>query len=183
MPSRYLPTGLGRIWSTNYTAQYNTLGFDLALICNDKMDNFTGYEIAKTIFNGRNLLARDMNQGRDTDIRINNYDAEWHLQYHPLTPADIAKPSLPETPVQEGAKTFYVKKGMISYCQEPGCMQVIGVERCKLCDDLVRKTEMQWRDVLMKEKTIPKHFAAVPFSDIMGSPKELTIKPKDPLYS
>lgn len=179
MPSRYLPTGLGRIWMTNFTAQYLTLGFDITLICNKKLDNFTGYEITQTIFDGRNLLARYMNQGTDTDIRINNYTTQWRLQYHPLTPADIAKPCLPDIPVQEGAKMFYVKKGLISYCQEPGCMQVIGVERCKLCDKLVRKTEMQWRDELMREKTIPKHFAAVPFEDIMGSPKILTISPKD----
>jgi TRAP-type uncharacterized transport system substrate-binding protein len=179
MPSRYLPTGLGRIWMTNYTAQYWTFGFDLTLICNDKMDNFTGFEIAKTIFGGRNLIARQFNRGRQTDIRINNYDQTWHNQNHPLTPADIARPSLPHVPVQAGAKKFYVSKGMIGYCQEPGCMQVIGVEECKLCDPEVKKTEMQWRDVLMQEKAIPKHFAAVPFKKVMGSPDVLKVTSKD----
>lgn len=166
MPSRYLPTGLGRVWMRNYSASYWTFGFDLALICNDTMDNFTGYEIAKTIFSGRDLIARHMNTGRQTDIRINNYDQTWHNEYDKLSPADITRPSLPKVPVQEGAKLFYVKKGMISYCKEPGCMLTIGVERCKLCDNLIRKTEMQWRDQLMKEKAIPKEFVAIPFEKV-----------------
>lgn len=154
LPVKYLPSGDTRNWQNKYSAFYPTIGFDLALICNDTLENFTGYEIAKTIFSGRNLLARHMNMGTDTDIRIDSYDdITWTNEFDKLTPADIARFST-KIPVQEGAKYFYVKKGMISYCQEPGCMLTIGRKRCDLCDRKAEKIEK------------PGNFYALPFEKV-----------------
>lgn len=171
LPSRYLPTGLGRIWMNNYMANYWTFGYDLALICNTNLPKTVGYDIARTIFNGRGLIMRNRNRGRETAIRFNEYNREWFNQDKPLTPADIARPSLPDVPIQDGVREFFLSKGMISTCQEPGCMKYIGTERCNLCDPGVRKidrrkTEMQWRETLMEEKSIPSHFVGVPFRKV-----------------
>ena len=88
MPSQYLPTGLGRNWKSNYTPDYPTLGFYLTLICNNNLDDFTGYEIARTNYRGRQLLLRNTNIS--------------HLIYigDTFTPADIASPSFPKLHVQ-----------------------------------------------------------------------------------
>jgi hypothetical protein len=160
LPSKYLPTGSSEVWSRNYTSIYRTIGYDLVLICNNKMDNFTGYEIAKTIFYGRNLISRHMNSGRDTQIRINNYKQSWHNQYNRLSPVDITRPSLPNIPVQKGAKTFYIGKGLISYCDEPDCKYVVGRERCTLCDDKIFKLDKL-------DKLLPKHFVSVPLDKVI----------------
>jgi TRAP-type uncharacterized transport system substrate-binding protein len=122
MPSIYLPTGIGRIWQTEYTPDYWTLGYDISLISNNYLDNFTGYEIAKTIYLGRKLIIRN------TSIN--------HLVYigDPFTPADIASPTLPDLPVQEGTKRFYIEKGMISYCNNPQCIETVGIKKCSLCN-------------------------------------------------
>ena len=122
MPSNYLPIGLGRIWQTDYTPDYWTLGYDISLISNNHLDNFTGYEIAKTIYFGRTLIIRN------TSINYLVYIGD------PFTPADIASPTLPNLPVQEGTKKFYIEKGMISYCNDPRCIETVGIKRCSLCD-------------------------------------------------
>lgn len=114
LPSRYLPSGLGKYLQTNYTPDFITLGFDLTLICNNKLNNFTGYEIAKTIFDSRKVIIRQTS--KNPYIFIGD----------PFTPADITNPSLPMLSVQEGAKHFYLEKGLISYCKDPICMTTIG---------------------------------------------------------
>jgi hypothetical protein len=121
IPDTYLPTGLGRIWQTNYTPDYWTIGYDLTVVSKN-LDKFTGYEIAKTIFEGRKLIAQS--------THIN------HLVYigDPFSPADIASPTLPNLSIQEGAKAFYIEKGIISYCNNPLCIETIGIKRCDLCD-------------------------------------------------
>jgi len=142
MPSIYLPTGLGRVWQSNYTPDYWTLGFDLALICNNKLDDFTGNELVKTIYHGRKLIIRNTNIS--------------HLTYigDPFTPADIANPSLPNLHVQNGAKEFYISKGLISYCKDPICMTTIGNKRCTACDKKEHdyETDMQWKNRVITEK-------------------------------
>ena len=142
MPSQYLPSGLGRMWQSNYTPDYPTLGFDLVLVTNNKLDNFTGYEIVKTIYEGRKLIIRN------TSIS--------HLVYigDPFTPADIANPSLPKLRVQKGAKTFYVSKGLISYCGDPICMTSIGNKRCNACDkkEYDYETDLQWKGRVIADK-------------------------------
>ena len=99
IPSLYLPSGLSRIWKSNYTPDYYTIGFDLALVCTNKLDDFIGNQLAKTIVKGRKLIIQNTNIS--------------HLLYigDPFTPADIASPSLPRLHVQNGAKKFYVSKG------------------------------------------------------------------------
>jgi len=123
LPSRYLPTGLGRTWQTNYTHEFVTLGFDLAMICNNKLDNFTGYEIAKTIFLGRRILIQQ------TRKNPNVFTGD------PFTAADITNPSLPILPVQKGAKYFYINNGLIGYCKDPICLTTVGNKRCTVCDN------------------------------------------------
>ena len=122
IPSIYLPNPTGKIWQTNYTPDYWTLGYDMSLISNNYLDNFTGYEIAKTIYLGRKLIIRN------TSINYLVYIGD------PFSPADIASPNLPNLPVQEGTKKFYIEKGMISYCSNPRCIESIGVKKCNLCD-------------------------------------------------
>lgn len=153
LPSRYLPTGLNRVWMRNYTASYRTIGFNLTLICNNRLDNFTGYEIAKTVFSGRDLISRHMNPKIKPSIRINNYTQSRYPEYNRLSILDIAKPSL-NSRVQEGAKSFYIEKGMISYCGDPRCKLTIGIKRCTLCDK--------------KENHIkqPKKYISVPFEKV-----------------
>jgi hypothetical protein len=167
LPANYLPNGLGRIWSTLYTSEYWTMRYDLSLIATKRLDNFTGYEVAKTIFSSRSLLERPNNTGLASEReRIN---ASWFLRFNPLTPADITAPNLPELRVQEGAKLFYARKGMISYCGQPGCMQTIGVTRCVLCDKLIRETVLQWRVNLARERALPSPGAVVTFASVLRS--------------
>jgi TRAP-type uncharacterized transport system substrate-binding protein len=123
IPSIYLPNPTGKIWQTNYTPDYWTLGYDMSLISNNYLDNFTGYEIAKTIYLGRKSIIRN------TSINYLVYIGD------PFSPADIASPNLPNLPVQEGTKKFYIEKGMISYCNNPRCIESIGVKKCNLCDN------------------------------------------------
>jgi TRAP-type uncharacterized transport system substrate-binding protein len=142
MPSLYLPSGLGRLWKSNYTPEYYTLGFDLTLVCTNKLDDFTGYQLVKTIVEGRKLLIRNTNTS--------------HLIYigDPFTPADIASPSLPRLHVQNGAKKFYISKGLISYCKDLICMTNVGYKRCAACDkkEYDYETGMQWRGRIIAEK-------------------------------
>ena len=120
IPSIYLPNGIGRIWQTEYTPDYITIGYDISLISNNNMDNFTGYELAKTIYLGRKLIIRN------TSINYLVYIGD------PFTPADIASPTLPNIPIQEGTKTFYIEKGMISYYNNQHCIETIGIKNCDL---------------------------------------------------
>ena len=133
IPARYLPAAVGNLWYTQFTDSYWTFSFDMALVATKKMDNFTGYEIAYTLITGRAVLERLHNSGSRA-IRADKND-EWFLQFHPLTPADIARPSLKNLPLQAGARTFYKKKGLVSYCGDPACALVVGSERCILCDE------------------------------------------------
>jgi TRAP-type uncharacterized transport system substrate-binding protein len=142
LPSSYLPSGLGRMWQSNYTPDFLTFGFDLSLICNSKLDNFTGYEIAKTIFYGRKVIVR--NTSKSPYVYIGD----------PFTSADITNPSLPNLPVQKGSKNFYVSKGLISYCGDPKCMITIGNNRCSYCDKGKSLTNMKWNDMVITEKIL-----------------------------
>jgi TRAP-type uncharacterized transport system substrate-binding protein len=159
LPSRYLPTGRGRIWQNVYQANFTTLGYDLCLVCTDKMDNFTGYETAVTIFSGRKLLDRIGQTGRDHETQF--------IKHHNMSPADIAAATLPDLPVQPGAKEYWISKGMITYCKEPGCMNVIGVKRCQLCDPGVLRTDLQWKSKLRAEKELHSPGCAVGYRDIV----------------
>jgi len=142
MPSQYLPTGLGRMWKSNYTPEYSTIGFYLTLVCNNNLDYFTGYEIARTNYRGRQLLLRNTNIS--------------HLIYigDPFTPADIASPSLPKLYVQKGAKDFYITRGVISYCKDPICMTSIGHKECTACNkkEYDYDTKMKYKDIIISEK-------------------------------
>jgi hypothetical protein len=82
LPISYLPNGIGRVWQSIYTADFLTFGFDLSLISNSRLDNFTGYEIAKTIFYGRKVIVR--NTSKSPYVNIGD----------PFTPLDITNPSL-----------------------------------------------------------------------------------------
>lgn len=132
LPSRYLPAAVGNLWYTQFVDSYWTFSFDMAVVATKKLDNFTGYEVAYTLITGRAVLERLHNSGSRA-IRADKND-EWFLQFHPLTPADIARPSLKDLPLHEGAKTFYKKKGLVSSCGKPECALVVGSERCILCD-------------------------------------------------
>jgi hypothetical protein len=122
LPSIYLPSSIGRMWQSNYTPNLLTLGFDLSLICNSKLDNFTGYEIAKTIFYGKNIILKNTNKSPYIYIR------------DLFTLADITNPSLPNLIIQKGSENFYISKGLISYCDDPNCINTIGNNRCSYCD-------------------------------------------------
>lgn len=123
MPSNYLPTGVCKFWQSNYTPDYQTIGYDMVLISNNKMDNFTGYEIAKTIYFGRKLIIRN------TNINNLNYIGD------PFPPVDITNPSLSQLNIQYGSKKFYIEKGLINYSDDPSCISTIGITRCNKFDN------------------------------------------------
>ena len=106
------------------------------------MDNFTGYELGKTVVEGRKFIIR--NTSLSQYIHIGD----------PFTPADVANPSLPLLPIQKGTKTFYIKKGLVSYCGDPICMTTIGIKKCNACDEKEKdyETNMQWNARIIKEK-------------------------------
>ena len=61
--------------------------------------------------------------------------------------------------VQEGAKHFYLEKGLISYCKDPICMTTIGNKRCTACDEDNNEdnfessmTTMQWNNKVITDK-------------------------------
>jgi TRAP-type uncharacterized transport system substrate-binding protein len=134
IPSKSFPDSFGRFWMNHYNASYLTISFHITLFTNEKMDNFTGFEIAKTLFSSRKLLVRNMNIFVSNDIRINNLTQPIQPSFFQLSPLDIAEPSV-LFPIQDGAKKFYEEKGMISYCGNPKCILKIGIEKCTLCDN------------------------------------------------
>jgi hypothetical protein len=93
VPSSYLPNGLGRIWKSDYTADYWTISYKLTLACN-KIEDEVGYDIAKTIYTSRKLLARN---------GVKSYIGD------PFPPIEI----IPLSNIQEGSKKFYKEKGLL----------------------------------------------------------------------
>ena len=124
MTSLYLPSSVNNIWKNNYNSDYETISFDMTLVCNNNLDDFTGYQIAKTITEGRNIITRNSTKN--------------HLIYisDSFTKLDIVYPSLPNIPIQDGSKKFYVEKGLISYCNNPLCIFTIGYKKCDICNKI-----------------------------------------------
>jgi len=178
IPSGYLPTALGRHWQSDYTPDYITFGYDITLVCNEISDEL-GYQIANALFLNRKLIARngentihENNKNEtNTEVRIlnNNNGSVLNVKAldgypvninpnvwisDPFPPFNITNPSLPNLPVQNGAKQFYIEKGLISYCKDPICMKTIGIKRCEVCDNnpTIPLTSMQWKNNIIKRK-------------------------------
>jgi TRAP-type uncharacterized transport system substrate-binding protein len=133
-PAQYLPSGVEFanhfLWMSNYSANYITVGFNIALLCRSTLNHQIGKEIAKMLFEKRYQKSRKVDLG----MRTNNYDPINQIPYyHPQTSVELSNQPLSYVQYHPGAKEFYQEKGLLAECDDPRCLQYVGIQKCPFC--------------------------------------------------
>jgi len=96
--------------------------------------------LAKILVTARQLITREKT--------VNMFD----YIYDTMTPADVAILIFPNKQIHKGAKEYFMKLGLISYCKDPACMGKIGKGKCLHCEAGRPQTSMQFNTEALARK-------------------------------
>ncbi len=111
--STYLPKKYGGKTYSRFSAQIPIVSYYNTLVCNNNVDDNTTYEILRTFYE---------------NISLFNQLPVFHKQ--PMYKTQLNAGPQNVLPINNGARTFFMDKGYITYEENESCKYLVGVEKC-----------------------------------------------------